>query len=102
MGPLPDVWPRWERAPSVRVPVYFAPELVARLTALPVEPHLVLDLGGPATVSGVVEINLHVRLPRPEAQMVRLSDDGTPKSWLVLDLPGLEITHEPDDARIYS
>ena len=37
MGPLPTCWPTWQRAPSINMPVYFAPDLVARLTALPVE-----------------------------------------------------------------
>lgn len=26
------------------------------------------------------------------------ASDGTMKSWMVLDLPGLKITHEPEDA----
>ncbi|MHB1526527.1 MAG: HAD domain-containing protein [Candidatus Dormibacteria bacterium] len=37
MGPLPTCWPTWQRAPSIHMPVFFAPDLVARLTALPVE-----------------------------------------------------------------
>ncbi len=37
MGPLPTCWPEWRRAPSLNMPVFFAPDLVARLTALPVE-----------------------------------------------------------------
>lgn len=37
MGPLPTCWPEWRRAPSLNMPVYFAPDLVARLTALAVE-----------------------------------------------------------------
>jgi hypothetical protein len=37
MGPLPTVWPTWERAAHVRMPVFFSPDLVARLSALPVE-----------------------------------------------------------------
>ena len=36
-----------------------------------------------------------VRLPGQETEVIGLSYDGTRKSWLVLDLPGLEITHEP-------
>ena len=37
MGPLPTCWPTWVRSPSIHMPVFFAPNLVARLTALPVE-----------------------------------------------------------------
>ncbi len=36
-----------------------------------------------------------VRLPGPETEVIGLSTDGTRKSWMVLDLPGLEITDEP-------
>ncbi|HUY23726.1 MAG TPA: HAD domain-containing protein [Candidatus Saccharimonadales bacterium] len=37
MGPLPDTWSEWRRAPSIRMPVYFAPHMVLHLTSLPVE-----------------------------------------------------------------
>ncbi len=36
-----------------------------------------------------------VRLPGQETEVIGLSTDGTRKSWMVLDLPGLEITHAP-------
>ena len=39
-----------------------------------------------------------VRLPGQETEVIGLSTDGTRKSWLVLDLPGLEITHEAESA----
>ena len=39
-----------------------------------------------------------VRLPGQDTEVIGLSTDGTRKSWMVLDLPGLEITHEPEDA----
>jgi len=39
-----------------------------------------------------------VRLPGQATEVIGLSTDGTRKSWMVLDLPGLEITHEPGDA----
>ncbi len=35
-----------------------------------------------------------VRLPGQETEVIGLSYDGTRKSWLVLDLPGIGITHE--------
>ena len=43
-----------------------------------------------------------VALPGRETEVIGLSTDGTRKSWIVLDLPGLEVTHEREDARIYS
>ncbi|MDA8332489.1 MAG: metallophosphoesterase [Candidatus Dormibacteraeota bacterium] len=36
-----------------------------------------------------------VRLPGRETEVIGLSMDGTEQSWLVLDLPGLEITPAP-------
>ena len=39
-----------------------------------------------------------VRLPGLDTEVIGLSTDGTLKSWIVLDLPGLEITHAPADA----
>ncbi len=36
-----------------------------------------------------------VRLPEQETEVIGLSMDGTEQSWLVLDLPGLGITHAP-------
>ncbi len=36
-----------------------------------------------------------VRLPGQDTEVVGISMDGTEQSWLVLDLPGLEITHAP-------
>ena len=37
-----------------------------------------------------------VRLPGQETEVIGLSYDGARKSWLVLDLPGIGITHEAD------
>ena len=42
-----------------------------------------------------------VTLPCRETEVIGLSMDGTRKSWIVLELPGLEVTHEREDARIY-
>jgi len=39
-----------------------------------------------------------VSLPGQDTEVIGLSTDGTRKSWMVLDLPGLAITHEPEDA----
>lgn len=36
-----------------------------------------------------------VTLPGQDTEVIGLSMDGTEQSWLVLDLPGLEITHAP-------
>jgi Icc-related predicted phosphoesterase len=36
-----------------------------------------------------------VRLPGQETEVIGLSCDDTRRSWMVLDLPGLAITHEP-------
>lgn len=36
-----------------------------------------------------------VPLPGQETEVIGLSMDGTDQSWLILDLPALEITHEP-------
>jgi hypothetical protein len=36
-----------------------------------------------------------VRLPGQETEVIGLSTDGTRRSWMILDLPGLAITHEP-------
>lgn len=34
-------------------------------------------------------------MPGQETEVIGLSMDGSEQSWLVLDLPGLEITHAP-------
>ncbi|MDA8331220.1 MAG: metallophosphoesterase [Candidatus Dormibacteraeota bacterium] len=36
-----------------------------------------------------------LRLPGQDTEVIGLSTDGTRRSWMVLDLPGLEIRHEP-------
>jgi Icc-related predicted phosphoesterase len=36
-----------------------------------------------------------VRLPGQETEVIGLSCEDTRRSWMVLDLPGLAITHEP-------
>ena len=41
-----------------------------------------------------------VGLPGQDTEVIGLSTDGTRKSWMVLDLPSLAITHEPEDARV--
>ena len=35
-----------------------------------------------------------------ERRVIGLSYDGTRKSWLVLDLPGLRITHEAEGSTV--
>jgi predicted phosphodiesterase len=42
-----------------------------------------------------------VRLQGQGTEVIGLSMDGTRKSWIVLDLPGLEIIHEREDVRIF-
>ncbi len=40
-----------------------------------------------------------VRLTGQDTEVVRLSTDGTRRSWLVVDLPGLEVTYQPQRQR---
>ena len=39
-----------------------------------------------------------VTLPGQETEVIGLAMDGTNRSWLILDLPRLGITHEPADS----